>query len=78
MGLNEFFQSADRLLRTLTRPDWKTYWMSIKIVFAGIGLMGAIGYLVRLLAAVLPAQLAKKRVNLIFLVVWIFHIEQVH
>ena len=53
MGLNDFFQSADRLLRTLTRPNWKTYWMSIKIVFAGIGLMGAIGYIVRLLAAVL-------------------------
>lgn len=53
MGLNEFFQSADRLLRTLTRPDWKTYWMSIKIVFAGIGLMGAIGYVVKLLSAVL-------------------------
>lgn len=53
MGLNEFFQSADRLLRTLSRPDWKTYWMSIKIVFAGIGLMGAIGYIIRLLAAVL-------------------------
>jgi protein translocase SEC61 complex gamma subunit len=53
MGLNEFFQSADRLLRTLSRPDWKTYWMSIKIVFAGIGLMGAIGFVIRLLAAVL-------------------------
>ncbi|MGW8178610.1 MAG: protein translocase SEC61 complex subunit gamma [bacterium] len=53
MGLNEFFQSADRLLRTLTRPDWKTYWMSIKIVFAGIGIIGAIGYLVRLISAVI-------------------------
>ena len=53
MGLNEFFQSADRLLRTLSRPDWKTYWMSIKIVFAGIGLIGAIGYVIRLLSAVI-------------------------
>lgn len=53
MGLNDFFQSADRLLRTLSRPDGKTYWMSIKIVFAGIGLMGAIGFIIRLLAAVL-------------------------
>jgi protein translocase SEC61 complex gamma subunit len=52
MGLNEFFQYADRLLRTLSRPDWKTYWMSIKIVFAGIGLLGAIGYVIKLLAAV--------------------------
>ena len=53
MGLNEFFQSADRLLRTLSRPDWKTYWMSIKIVFAVIGLIGAIGYIIRLLSAVI-------------------------
>jgi len=53
MGLNEFFQSADRLLRTLSKPDWKTYWMSIKIVFAGIGLLGAIGYIIRLLSAVI-------------------------
>ncbi|RLG96267.1 protein translocase SEC61 complex subunit gamma [Candidatus Bathyarchaeota archaeon] len=53
MGLNEFFQSADRLLRTLTKPDWKTYWMSIKIVFAGIGVLGIIGYIVRLMSVVL-------------------------
>ncbi|MBD3173509.1 protein translocase SEC61 complex subunit gamma [Candidatus Bathyarchaeota archaeon] len=53
MGLNEFFQSADRLIRTLSRPDWKTYWMSLKIVFAGIGILGSIGYVIRLLAAVI-------------------------
>ncbi len=53
MGLNEFFQSADRLMRTLTKPDWKTYWMSIKIVFAGIGVLGIIGYIIRLMSTVL-------------------------
>ena len=53
MGLNEFFQSADRLLRTLSRPDWKTYWMSLKIVFAGIGVLGIIGYIIRLMSSVL-------------------------
>ena len=53
MGLNEFFQSADRLLRTLSRPDWKTYWMSLKIVFAGISVLGIIGYLIRLMSTVL-------------------------
>jgi len=53
MPLNEFLQSADRLLRTLTRPDWKTYWMSVKIVFAGIGVLGAVGFLVRLLSVTL-------------------------
>lgn len=53
MGLNEFFQSAGRLLRTLSRPDWKTYWMSIKIVFAGIGVLGAVGFIIRLISVVL-------------------------
>jgi protein translocase SEC61 complex gamma subunit len=53
MGLNEFFQSAERLLRTLSRPDWKTYWMSIKIVFAGIGVLGVIGYLIRVISVTL-------------------------
>ena len=53
MPLNEFIQSADRLLRTLTRPDWKTYWMSLKIVFAGIGLLGAVGFLIRLISVTL-------------------------
>jgi preprotein translocase subunit Sss1 len=58
MGLNEFFQSADRLLRTLTRPNWKTYNMSLKIVFAGVGVLGAIGYLVRMISFVLQSGLA--------------------
>ena len=53
MSINEFFQSAGRLLRTLSRPDWKTYWMSIKIVFAGIGIIGAVGFLIRLMSVVL-------------------------
>lgn len=50
MGLGEFFQSVRRLLMTLAKPDWRTYWMSIKIVFAGIAALGAIGYLVRLIS----------------------------
>jgi protein translocase SEC61 complex gamma subunit len=55
MGLNEFFQSANKLLRTLTRPDWKTYSMSLKIVFAGVGVLGAVGYLVRMISFVLQS-----------------------
>jgi len=53
MGLDDFFQSAERLLRTLSRPDWKTYWMSIKIVFAGVGVLGVIGYLIRVISVTL-------------------------
>lgn len=51
MGLGSFFQSAARLLRTISRPDWKTYSLSAKIVFIGVGLLGAIGFLIRLISA---------------------------
>jgi protein translocase SEC61 complex gamma subunit len=50
MGFGSFFQSASRLLRTLSRPDWKTYSLSIKIVFVGVAILGAIGFLIKLIA----------------------------
>ncbi len=53
MVLEEFFRSASRLIKTLSKPDRKTYWMSIKIVFAGIGVLGAVGFLIRLISVVL-------------------------
>lgn len=51
MGLGSFFQSAARLFRTISRPDWKTYWLSIKIVFIGVGVLGAIGYIIKVISA---------------------------
>ncbi|RLI09975.1 preprotein translocase subunit SecE [Candidatus Bathyarchaeota archaeon] len=53
MGLSSFFQSASRLLRTLSKPDWKTFWLSVKICFFGIALLGGIGYLIRLVSVTL-------------------------
>jgi protein translocase SEC61 complex gamma subunit len=53
LGLNEFFESAGRLMQTLSKPDWKQYWLSAKIVFAGIGILGAIGYLIRVISVML-------------------------
>ena len=58
MGLNDFLQSADRLLKTLSKPDWKTYMLSVKIVFAGVGLLGAIGFLVKLISISLAGMSA--------------------
>ena len=51
MGLGTFFQSAARLMRTISRPDWKTYSLSLKIVFIGVGVLGAIGFMIRMIAA---------------------------
>jgi len=53
MGVGEFMQSAVRLIKTLSRPDWKTFSLSVKIVFAGVGLLGAIGYIIRLISVTL-------------------------
>ncbi len=52
MGINDFIESAKRLLQTLNRPDWKTFSLSLKIVLVGVGILGAIGYIIRLIAVV--------------------------
>ncbi|MCX6655872.1 MAG: protein translocase SEC61 complex subunit gamma [Candidatus Bathyarchaeota archaeon] len=53
MGINDFIESAKRLLATINKPDWKTFSLSLKIVLLGIGVLGAIGYVIRLVAVVL-------------------------
>ena len=53
MGVGDFIESAKRLLTTINKPDWKTYSLSLKIVLLGIGVLGAIGYIIRLVAVVL-------------------------
>lgn len=57
MGIEQFLQSSSRLLRTLSRPDWETYSLSLKIVFAGVGVLGGIGFLVRLISVTLQGGL---------------------
>jgi protein translocase SEC61 complex gamma subunit len=53
MGIKEFIESARRLLVTINRPDWKTFSLSLKIVLLGVVVLGAIGYIIRLVAVVL-------------------------
>lgn len=50
MGLMGFFRNSARLLRTISKPNWKTFWLSIKICFFGVAILGGIGYLIRLIA----------------------------
>jgi protein translocase SEC61 complex gamma subunit len=52
MGIKEFIESAKRLLVTINRPDWKTFSLSLKVVLIGVGVLGAIGYIIRLIAVV--------------------------
>ena len=52
MGINDFIENARRLLVTINKPDWKTFSLSLKIVLLGVGVLGAIGYIIRLIAVV--------------------------
>ena len=51
MGIRSFFESASRLLRSATKPDWGTLWRSIKICVLGVSLLGTIGFLIRIISA---------------------------
>ena len=51
-----FFSSMVRLLRTISKPDWKTFWLSAKICFFGTIVLGGIGYLIRIISVVLQGQ----------------------
>ena len=55
MGLIGFFRSASRLLRTISKPDWKTFKLSAKICALGIIVLGGIGYVIRLLSVALQS-----------------------
>lgn len=51
MGIRSFFASASRLLKSASKPDWKTLWTSIKVCFLGVALLGCIGFLIRIISA---------------------------
>ncbi len=53
MGIGDFIESARHLLKTINRPDWKTFSLSAKIVLAGVALLGGIGFVIRVIATTL-------------------------
>jgi protein translocase SEC61 complex gamma subunit len=54
LGLKSFFQSASRLLKLATKPGRTELWLSIKICFLGIIVIGGIGYIIQLIGTVIP------------------------
>jgi protein translocase SEC61 complex gamma subunit len=44
-----------RMLKLSVKPSWKEYWLSLKICLIGIGLIGVVAFLIRLLASLIPA-----------------------
>jgi protein translocase SEC61 complex gamma subunit len=57
MGLRSFLSQAARTLKLAVKPGRSELWLSIKICFLGIGLIGIVGFVIKLLSSVLqPGQ----------------------
>jgi protein translocase SEC61 complex gamma subunit len=53
MGLRDFLSQCARTLRLAIKPGRSELWLSIKICFIGIAAVGLIGFIIKILSAVL-------------------------
>ena len=53
MGLRDFLAQCGRTLRLANKPGRSELWLSIKICFLGIAAIGLIGYVIKVISAVL-------------------------
>ena len=53
MGLRSFLQSSVRLLRLATKPGRSELWLSVKVCFLGVLVVGVVGFIVKLIAGIL-------------------------
>ena len=53
MGIRSWLSQASKTLKLATKPGKEELWLSIKISFLGIGAVGLIGFLIKLVSSVL-------------------------
>ena len=53
MGIRSWLEQAARTLKLSQKPDREELWLSIKISLLGIGAVGLIGFVIRLMASIL-------------------------
>jgi len=53
LGLKSFLKSSARLLRLAKKPGKTELWLSVKICFLGVVAVGAVAFLIKLIASVL-------------------------
>jgi len=54
MGLRSFLEQCARTLKLAVKPGKSELWLSIKICFLGIGVVGLIGFVIKLLTSAIP------------------------
>ena len=55
MGIRSFFSSAAKLLKLAKKPGRDELWLSIKICFLGIIVIGIVGFIIKFVSAALQA-----------------------
>ena len=58
MGIRSWLSQASKTLKLATKPGKEELWLSIKISFLGIGAVGLIGFLIKLVSSVLNPGVA--------------------
>jgi protein translocase SEC61 complex gamma subunit len=58
MGIRDWLSQASRTLKLASKPDREELWLSIKISALGIGVIGLIGFVIRLIAVSLGGTAA--------------------
>lgn len=53
MGLRSFLSSASRILKLAKKPGREELWLSIKICFLGVLVIGVLGYVIKLIAGMI-------------------------
>jgi protein translocase SEC61 complex gamma subunit len=56
MGIKSWLQQAGRTLKLAVKPDREELWLSIKISILGIGAIGLIGFVIKIIAFVIPGS----------------------
>ena len=58
MGIKSWITQAARTMKLAVKPGREELWLSIKISLLGIGAVGLIGYIIKLLSWALPGGAA--------------------
>jgi len=53
MGLRSFLNSASRILKLSKKPGREELWLSMKICFLGVLVIGVLGYIIKLISGMI-------------------------
>jgi len=56
MGLRSFLNSASRILKLAKKPGREELWLSVKICFLGVLVIGVLGYVIKLISGMLQGR----------------------